>query len=278
MIRTIDGFAFTDQPFFDTAFIHQNHIQSIGGNYSIKKEADMIRPTNDFFRYEFDTLGRLTETFEVRFKNDRKDTLFNHYEYNSNGKIVLHRKTENGGITAYHYVYDSLGRVIKTEHRREILDSLGRLSQSLLINSETMKYQAIEHGYRKTVFNNYNLPYLEQTEKWTPEGYLIEETQRMKMASSEYKKKYTYGEGGLPGSIAFVYNDSEIPYEEWRFRYDKFGNVIEKLVFKNGKEVNNLQIIYDTKTALLSATIQQETNANYMLILRFQEYCFYPHE
>lgn len=277
MICTIDGNAFTDQPFFDTTFIHRNHIQAINGTYSIKKEADMIRQTDDFFRYEFDTLGRLVETFEVRFKNNHKDTIFNHYEYNTQGKITLHRKTESGGITAFHNFYDSLGRVIKTEHRREILDSLGRLSQSLLINSETMKYQTFEYGYKKTVYNNYNLPYLEQTEKRTPEGYLIEQTQRMKMASSEYKKKFVYGEGGLPGSIAFVYNDSEIPYEEWRFRYDKFGNVIEKLVYKNGKEVNNLQIIYDTKTELLSATIQQEANTNYLLILRFQEYCYYPH-
>jgi len=138
-----------------------------------------------------------------------------------------------------------------------------------------MRYFPIENGWKKVIYNNYNLPYLEETEKRNSDGYLIETTQRMRMASSEYKKLYAYNEKGLLSRVSMYHSELAAPYEEWVFKYDSFGNVIEKHTYKNEKFTKDLQIIYDTKTQLLGSTIQKEVNSNFMWILRFQWYTFY---
>lgn len=275
MIYNLEGNAFTDLPYFDVNFIRINKIKSVSGNYSIKKDGDMIRNTKDIFEYKFDTLGYLISTFETKTVDTKTDTLMNFYEYTSAGKISMHRKSEYGGISSFHYRYDSLNRLIYVENRRDVLGDSGKVLQSFLINNESMRYFPIENGWKKVIYNNYNLPYLEETEKRNSDGYLIETTQRMRMASSEYKKVYAYNEKGLLARISMFHSELEAPYEEWVFKYDNFGNVIEKHIYKNEKFTKDLQIIYDTKTQLLGSTIQKETNSNYMMILRFQGYRFY---
>lgn len=59
MIYNLEGNAFTDLPYFDVNFIRINKIKSVSGNYSIKKDGDMIRNTKDIFEYKFDSLGYL---------------------------------------------------------------------------------------------------------------------------------------------------------------------------------------------------------------------------
>ena len=275
MIYNLEGNAFTDLPYFDVNFIRVNKIKSVSGNYSIKKDGDMIRNTKDIFEYKFDSLGYLISTFETKTVDTKTDTLMNFYEYTSAGKISMHRKSEYGGISSFHYTYDSLNRLVYVENRRDVLGDSGKVRQSFLINNESMRYFPIENGWKKVIYNNYNLPYLEETEKHNSDGYLIETTQRMRMASSEYKKVYTYNEKGLLSRISMYHSELAAPYEEWVFKYDSFGNVIEKHTYKNEKFTNDLQIIYDTKTQLLGSTIQKEANSNFMLILRFQGYKFY---
>jgi len=276
MIYNLEGNAFTDLPYFDTNFIRVNKIKSISGNYSRKKDGDMIRNTNDIFEYKFDSLGYLISTFETKsVENSKTDTLLNYYEYTIAGKISLHRKSEYGGISSFHYKYDSLNRLIHVENRRDVLDKEGKVVNTIVINQELMKYFPIEGGWKKVIYNNYNLPYLEEIEKRNTDGYLIETTQRMRMASSEYSKKYAYNEKGLLARVSMFHSELVAPYEEWIFKYDTFGNVIEKHIYKNEKFTKDLQIIYDTKTQLLGSTIQKETSSNYMMILRFQNYKFY---
>jgi YD repeat-containing protein len=261
--------------YFDVNFIRINKIKSVSGNYSIKKDGDMIRNTKDIFEYKFDSLGYLISTFETKTVDTKTDTLMNFYEYTSVGKISLHRKSEYGGISSFSYRYDSLNRLIYVENRRDVLGDSGKVLQSFLINNESMRYFPLENGWKKVIYNNYNLPYLEETEKRNLDGYLIETTQRMRMASSEYKKVYAYNEKGLLSRVSMYHSELVAPYEEWVFKYDSFGNVIEKHTYKNEKFTKDLQIIYDTKTQLLGSTIQKEANSNFMWILRFQGYVFY---
>jgi YD repeat-containing protein len=275
MIYNLEGNAFTDLPYFDVNFIRVNKIKSVSGNYSIKKDGDMIRNTKDIFEYKFDSLGYLISTFETKTVDSKTDTLMNFYQYTSAGKISMHRKSEYGGISSFHYTYDSLNRLVYVENRRDVLGDSGKVRQSFLINNESMRYFPLENGWKKVIYNNYNLPYLEETEKRNSDGYLIETTQRMRMASSEYKKVYAYNEKGLLSRVSMYHSELVAPYEEWVFKYDSFGNVIEKHTYKNEKFTKDLQIIYDTKTQLLGSTIQKEANSNFMLILRFQGYKFY---
>ena len=63
--------------------------------------------------------------------------------------------------------------------------------------------------------------------------------------------------------------------EEWNYRYDSFGNLIEIKCSKFGQLQKDLQIIFDTKTQLLGSTIARDVRNNSLLILRFTKYNYY---
>lgn len=275
MINNLSGEAFTDIPFFDSEFIKRNRIKSLEGTYSRKKDGDIVRPSNDFFKYTFDSSGKLVKSIQVKSDFGKKDTLLNFYEYNEYDLLSIHRKTETGGLTAYLYEYDSLKRIISIQQNRDIVSPEGQVLNSISINKETIRYFKLDSGFRKVTYNSYNLPYLDEYESWDTDGYKIEEVQKYRMGYSEYKKRFFYNEKGLLASWAIFYNDSEKPIKEVTFKYDHFGNVIEKKNFSDSVFTGELQIIYDNKTQLLGSTIEKIAGSNLLLILRFKDIQFY---
>ena len=275
MIHNLSGDAFTDKPFFDRDFIKRNNIKSLEGQYSRKKDGDIVRTSNDLFKYSFDTTGNLISTFQVRSDLGKKDTSVNFYVYNEKNLLIIHRKTESGGLTAYRYQYDSLNRIISIEQKRDIVDVNGQVLSSISINKETMKYFIIDAGFKKVTYNNYGLPYMDEYESWNADGYKLEEIQKLRMGATEYKKKFFYNERGLLYSWAIYYNDSEKPVQEAQFKYDNFGNVIERKNYSDTFFMGELQIVYDNKTQLLGSTIEKLAGSNLLLILRFKDIKFY---
>ena len=275
MIHNLSGDAFTDKPFFDRDFIKRNNIKSLEGQYSRKKDGDIVRTSNDLFKYSFDTTGNLISTFQVRSDLGKKDTSVNFYVYNEKNLVIIHRKTESGGLTAYCYQYDSLNRIISIEQKRDIVDANGQVLSSISINKETMKYFKIDAGFKKVTYNNYGLPYMDEYESWNADGYKLEEIQKLRMGATEYKKKFFYNERGLLSSWAIYYNDSEKPVQEAQFKYDNFGNVIERKNYSDTFFMGELQIVYDNKTQLLGSTIEKLAGSNLLLILRFKDIKFY---
>ena len=275
MIHNLSGDAFTDKPFFDRDFIKRNNIKSLEGQYSRKKDGDIVRTSNDLFKYSFDTTGNLISTFQVRSDLGKKDTSVNFYVYNEKNLVIIHRKTESGGLTAYCYQYDSLNRIISIEQKRDIVDVNGQVLSSISINKETMKYFKIDAGFKKVTYNNYGLPYMDEYESWNADGYKLEEIQKLRMGATEYKKKFFYNERGLLSSWAIYYNDSEKPVQEAQFKYDNFGNVIERKNYSDTFFMGELQIVYDNKTQLLGSTIEKLAGSNLLVILRFKDIKFY---
>jgi hypothetical protein len=275
MINNITGNAFTDAPYFDQKIIYENRIKSIEGTFSRKKDGDIIRATNDVFNYKFDSLGRLESILETKTDALKKDTTLQFYYYDSLNRLVMQRKTEFGGVSAYYFDFDSIGRVVKITQKRDVLDKFGNLKQSFLMNQEYKTYEQSSLGSKTIVSNNYNLPYKEEWEIRNADGYLLESIENFKMIDLFKSKKYFYNEKGLLSSIAIYENNAPNPIEENIFKYDALGNLIEKHTKRNGIFIKDLQIIYDNKTQLLGSFIQREVASNLMYIVRFKEYKFY---
>ena len=187
----------------------------------------------------------------------------------------MQRKTEFGGVSAYYFDFDSIGRVVKITQKRDVLDKFGNLKQSFLMNQEYKTYEQSSLGSKTIVSNNYNLPYKEEWEIRNADGYLLESIENFKMIELLKSKKYFYNEKGLLSSIAIYENNSPNPIEENIFKYDALGNLIEKHTKRNGIFIKDLQIIYDNKTQLLGSFIQREVASNLMYIVRFKDYKFY---
>ena len=60
-----------------------------------------------------------------------------------------------------------------------------------------------------------------------------------------------------------------------KFKYDDLGNLVEKHIYKNGVFTMDIQIIYNSKSKLLSAVLTRQVSTGFILILRFQDYEFF---
>jgi hypothetical protein len=271
-----EGEAFTETPFFNIHVIRSNHIKSIEGNYSSKKPGEVIRESTDWFRYRFDEQGRLLESQDIRTINRKKDTTLHQYNYNTLHQLTEHRKTENGGFTTIKYVYDSLNRLQSEFTYREIIQSHNKqVLQSNLVNSEYFQYVLRPNECEQVHYNSYKLPYMDEVSYYNKDGYLVEKKTNYRMISIEQSTKFSYDEHGLLASKAHFKDQDVIANQEWKYRYDTFGNLIEVHYFKYGQLQKDLQIVFDTKTQLLGSTIQRDVETNFMLILRFTKFTYF---
>lgn len=271
-----EGEAFTAVPFFNRDVIFSNHIKTIEGKYSTKNEGEIIRESTDWFRYRFDEKGRLIESIDIRTVNKKKDTTLHQYKYDSLNQLIEHRKSENKGYTTVKKTYDSLRRLASEITCREIYSyPKNKVLNSDTINSEYFNYVIRPLERAQIRCNSNKLPYLTEQFLYNTVGYLTEKKTLFLMSSSESTTKYTYDEHGLLIAKARFNEKDILADEEWEFRYDLFGNLIEVHCFRFGQLQKDLQIVYDTKTQLLGSTIQRDVNTNTLLLLRFTKYTFY---
>jgi len=254
IIDNKNGQAFTDHPFFDEKFIKLNKVKKINGYYTFKKAGDIMRKTEFKSTYEFNELGQLIESFETRNDDGIKDTIQNLYQYYPNNLLKIHRKKDSGGFGSIHYERDNQGRII---------------------NKESMKYDTFPLQIKKTVSNSYDLPYMEEFSYYNSDGYLLEKEELLKMTSGKVKQVYEYNSKGYISAIRSKATIDGKFAEEWLFKYDEFGNLSEKHIYKNGIFTTDIQVIYNVDTKLLSSVLTRDVKTNFIMILRFLDYEFY---
>ncbi len=162
----------------------------------------------------------------------------------------------------------------KMEQRKDMVNLSGEIIKSILVNTEKFKYVSYENTLRKEFYNSYNLPYMEEFETTNDLGYLTSITQKLKMADAKQTRKFSYNTRGLLKEVGMYYNKSENPLTTFKFKYDSFGNVIERHSFQKEKFIEDLQIIYDPKTSFLSSIIVLKKSEDLMKIVRFTDYQF----
>lgn len=231
-------------------------------------------PMKYFSSYHFDDEGHLDYTYETRPDDGSEDTSWNYYYYNEDNLLTLHRSTEKEGLLAVHYTYDSLNRIVEEEYKRDI-DSNGQIVRSLSFNKERIAYFDYDKQIKRTRYNNYDLPYLDEFFNYNELGYLVERIERIKMTSTVYTYKYEYNEVGKLAAIRKISNRSDVPVEEMEYSYDELGNLKEKLIYRNGVLKTNIQIIYSKKTNLLESVITTEEATGFMMVCRYKDYKFY---
>lgn len=267
-----DGEAFGNIPFFNSELIAAQHIQTIGGFYTYKKANAAFVASADRFSYRFNTLGQLIASLQII----QKDTTFHHYAYHPNQQLSMHRFAAYGGALCEHYTYDSLQRITSvTLYRDNYNHQKDTLLSSIKMRTETLRY----HGGQVadyTRFNNYQRPYLEVSKTFDSTQLLRSSSSYFRISQTNETTKYTYNQTGLLAGKATFIDSLTNAKEEWRYRYDQWGNLIEMHQYENGTFVYNYQIVYDYKTGFLGSLIKKEQQTDNMRILRFTDYTYYP--
>ena len=274
MLDNSKGNAFTDKPFFNQEFIRENKIHFLNGQYTYKKPGEVMRITKYHYVYEFDTIGRLISTFETRKDDGTKDTIWNKYLYSKSDLIVEHKKGDGKGFTSTLYEYDDQNNIVKESYVREYIDSLG-IRQQTILNSESMVYSKYDLQTKKTVFNSYGLPYVDEFFYYNELGYLIEHVQRLIMTSAVLTKKYEYNDKGFISTIKTFQMGTELPIEEIQYFYDVNSNLLEKHFYRNGVFTTEIEMIFNEKSKLLAYVLTHDIATKFIMILGFKDYVFY---
>lgn len=269
-----NGEAFTDKPFFNQNFIFDNQIKQLSGYYVYKKKGESMKTTKYKYVYKFNNNGLLVSTYETCPDDGTKDTIWNIYDYDSMKNLAVHKKTDLDGFTSVYYGYDEDNRVISEEFKREIKENDTTL-RFLTFNKERLVYADFNGQSKRTRYNNYDLPYLDEFWNYNDLGYLVQRTERVKMTSDIYTYTYSYNEKGKLAAISKASNHQDENIEELRFRYDELGNLIEKHIYKNGVFTTDIQIVYNSKSKLVSSIITRQVSTGFLMILRFDEVEFF---
>jgi YD repeat-containing protein len=271
-----DGEAFSTVPFFNAELIAAQHIKTIDGFYTYKKGNEAFKPSPDTYRYRFNAVGQLIASMEVLNKGTAKDSIFHHYAYHPDGQLSMHRFSAYGGALSEHYTYDSLERLVSVVLYRDIYDhKKDTLVSSVKMRAETLHYHK-DQAADYTRFNNYQRPYLEVGNTFDAQHFLSSKTAYYRISQTSETTQYTYNQIGLLATKATFMDSTKVAKEEWRYRYDQWGNLIEMHKYENGTFMHDYQIVYDYKTGFLGSIIKKDLKSDQMSILRFTAYTYYP--
>ena len=270
-----EGNAFTDKPFFNEQFVQQNKLKQLSGFYVYKKKGETMQSTKYKYVYDFDQQGHLISSFETCPDDGTKDTIWNIYKYDERSRLIEHKKTDLEGFQVVSYNHDSLNRVVSEEFMREIYDEESGVSRLLSFNKERLVYANYGDQTKRTRFNNYELPYLDEFFNYNDLGYLVERIERIKMTSDVYTYFYEYNEKGKLSAIRKLGNKTDDYMEELTFKYDDLGNLSEKHIYKDGVFTTDIQIVYNSKSKLVSSIITRQVSTGFLMILRFKDFEFY---
>lgn len=279
MLDNSTGEAFTDAPFFNADFIQKNKISRISGSYTHKKVGDIIRESELIHVYEFDKQGRLAMTFETVEAKTGFDTLVTIYEYNTQGLLAALRKSDQYGFYAYHYAYDSIGRITREEFRRNLNKNESRidfeLGKEFTVYYETSSYQNYDGQEKRTFYNSYDQPYRDEITYTDQDGFINEKVDRLQRTSGIKKTTYKYNGNGWLDTLRIESNQAGKISRTYAYEYDDYANLSSKQVFKNGVHQTEFQVIYDRETMLLNYILTREISTNYITILKLDTYEFF---
>jgi hypothetical protein len=217
--------------------------------------------------------------FETSKFLDKVDTIVNHYEYNEKGLLHIHRKYDANAYYAEVFEYDDLNRVIRVEYRKDINKNVNPLrfvlDKQYLISFETMSYEKFEQQEKKTHYNNFGLPFQYTFYYYNDLGYLTQIVENLAVSSGQRTTTFTYNERGLIAEKRMV--SSVMGNSSYRiaYVYDPIGNLLSSELHRNGNYTTETQVIYNSKTGLVSSLLKRQIDSQLITILQLDNYEFY---
>jgi antitoxin component YwqK of YwqJK toxin-antitoxin module len=270
-ITNNNGGAFSDQGFFNPAYIQALRIERLTATISIKKKNDGIRLTKDELIYHFDTIGNLIQLEQIKNSNDKLETTNQYFNYDSSARLIETKKVWGVNWLITHFNYDSLGRI-----HEKIESLIHRETQELhsIINYERIEYTILEDGVLKKYFDENKQEFKEQL-IISSQIDLIEETEKWKMSIHPTRKEFLLNDGRL-ASLTIYTENKDLPNEENCFAYNSDGELESKEILKDGVFINEWQLLYDPNSKIISALINQDKATGTMEIFRFREQKYVP--
>lgn len=264
---------FSEEPFFNTAFIQRNKIASITGSRSSKKVSDIIRQKGLDYQYLFNPNGTLkTQLSTFYVQKDKKDTNIISYQYNKQRTLTLKRKSDRSGFYSLNYQLDQKGNIVKQTYCRDenTYNSKNqfKLAKQYIIRADSFSYHQLnEQQLKKIFYNNYGKSYKEQISYYNDYGYLIAENTKFIIGNKKSKRTFEYDEKGRVSKTVDINKNQVISKI---YSYDEIGNILEIKIYDKDQFVTSHQYLYDEKTMLLTAQLIKDVETEFIQIVKYR--------
>ena len=265
-----EGKAYGDFPTFNRAFIRTNAIRTIKGNYTYKRQGEVMKTTKYTYIYAFDSLGRLTSTVENRQDDGTKDTVWTWYSYDDQDNLVEWRKGNRTSSSFTRNTYDLEGNKSSITKGQYYKNESGQTDQ-VLFDTETLEQNRTARQTTTRFMNSYKLPYKEEVVIYDSSGYLNEKSARYLMTSGTVTERFAYNDKGLVAQRSVIESGKELPVERFEFQYDDNNQLTEQHIYRNGVYVTEIEFLYNEKTQLLTYIITRDVATNSLIILNISE-------
>ncbi len=256
---------------FNPEFIKRYKIKSIKGRISTKKPKQAIRKTNLHCAYFFDTLGRITRSYEAK---NYYDTLYRSYYYNDKGRLIYQSVEDNNFLRYESYLWDNQGRITAVEVFERRNDRMG-IPYTKSVKNESYTFQPCDSTCTKIISNSKGTPFMKEISFTGEKGNLVQKDYRYIATNEGTIEYFTYDKEGNMLSSELVTSKQKLKKEKYVFAYDDFGNLKEKRYYKAGVLQEESQYVVNENTGYLSALIEQDPFTDYLRIIQFSSYTYF---
>ncbi len=260
--------------FFDANFIEKNKIVKITEKISLKREGEKMLFTKKQNIFCFDSIGTLSTKIHLIPKAHELgiDSFYTYFRHYPNKLIAEKRMNDRDGYYSYVYEYNDKNQLKTITYYREVKPDTNLIKpiEKLIISKEIFGYENPSSAEQKTLFyNTAGKVYKEKISQYDQYGYLKREYTSFIIGSHKHELTYAYDNLGRLSEKTEMVRAFEKNETKWYYKYDQIGNIIEEIVYKNGKEFELIQYLYD-KNLLLSAKLIKEHHSNVINIYQYQ--------
>ena len=270
---------FSEEPFFNYVQIKKYKIKSITGEIHFKRDYEKMNNKGLFIQYNFDQKGRLINQISTYKKSEGAiDTSVVLYEYDSLNRLSVKRKVDALGFYSLNYEYDLKNNLVKETYCRDI-NQLPFLADFILAKQYPMAVESFSYQYLTSTqykikyLNNLSIPYKEVIVYLDEKGRVSERSGRFVNTGKTEKYTYQYDQNG---NLIQKSEFSDLGAEKNivnKFKYDDSGRLVEIEKFKNDKQAEHTELLYD-EDPFFNARLSRDIDIKLMDVVKYK-YEFY---
>lgn len=260
---------FDEEPFFNETWVRENKILRIRGEVSFKRDDFPIDQSEQFYDYLFNERGQLVRSMRTYRIRHRLDTVYHHYYYGSEGRLIKMVSSDAYGYYALNYVYKN-DHLVRIFHSREtpVNRAKGTFERDHIVWNDSISWEKIPSGEKGTYYNMAGRPYKTVTRWWNEEGRLSKTQSRSIIGDDVTTVDYSWSESGrllyreehttLSGNHEFTR----------KFTYDTEDRLDMEIIGKDGSLYTTRKITY-TPSGLIELQLLRNDVTRIMEIVEF---------
>jgi hypothetical protein len=248
-----------NNPFLNAQLIKEMGIREMHGKIYTKRPSDMIRNTDGFVHYQFDSLGNTTYILSYVPQHPFKDSIAHIFQYDQHG-LTTHRTERNMDYSMEQFEY-SQGKLIHSEERI----GLKQTQEEVITNSLVYDYHSQSNQELITISYQGGNRYQEVLLSYDSINRISNKQIKEYLTDLSQTTTYTYNATNQLEEIEYIDELGKIT--STLIEYESSNEIRAIKTYTNRELTSEIQLIYSNKHLSSVLTLNHQTQL--MEIIRF---------